>query len=85
MGSVLDAAGRRAEARPYYESALQQALNIQPDFQIWMVPSSNSALRHPMTLKTRIRDQYPSYSILVELLADIGRKVRAYEQRLRSI
>lgn len=38
MGSVLDAAGRRAEARPYYESALKQALTIQPDFQFGMVP-----------------------------------------------
>src|ERR1700752_1335288 len=37
---------------------------------------SNSALRQTITLcKTWIRDQYPSYSILVELRADIGRKV----------
>ncbi len=47
MGRVLDAAGRRAEARPYYESALQQALNIQPDFQIWMVPFLKQRLAAP--------------------------------------
>ena len=47
MGSVLDAAGRRAEARPYYESALQQALNIQPDFQKWMVPVLKQRLAAP--------------------------------------
>ena len=44
MGSVLDAVGRRAEARPYYESALQQALTIQPDFQRWLVPSLKQRL-----------------------------------------
>ncbi len=38
MGRVLDALGRRAEARPYYESALQQALTIQPLFQGGIVP-----------------------------------------------
>ena len=38
MGNVLDALGRRAEARPYYESALQQALTIQPLFQGGIVP-----------------------------------------------
>ena len=38
MGEVLDALGRRAEARQYYESALQQAQTIQPDFQRWLVP-----------------------------------------------
>ena len=44
MGTVLDAFGRRAEARPYYESALQQALTIQPDFQRWLVPSLKQRL-----------------------------------------
>jgi 4-amino-4-deoxy-L-arabinose transferase-like glycosyltransferase len=44
MGTVLDAFGRRAEARPYYESALQQALTIQPDFQLWLVPSLKQRL-----------------------------------------
>ena len=39
MGTVLDALSRRTEARPYYESALQQALTMQPDFQRWLVPS----------------------------------------------
>jgi len=39
MGKVLDALERRAEARPYYESALQQTLTIQPLFQgRWIVP-----------------------------------------------
>jgi len=33
MGTVLDTMGRRAEARPYYETALRQALTMQPDFQ----------------------------------------------------
>jgi len=33
MGNVLDAMGRRVEARPYYEHALRQALTVQPDFQ----------------------------------------------------
>jgi tetratricopeptide (TPR) repeat protein len=33
MGGVMDALGKRAEARPYYESALQLALTIQPEFQ----------------------------------------------------
>ncbi len=44
MGMVLDAFGRRSEARPYYESALQQALTIQPDFQRWLVPSLKQRL-----------------------------------------
>jgi hypothetical protein len=44
MGMVLDAFGRRAEARPYYESALQQALTIQPDFQRWLVLSLKQRL-----------------------------------------
>jgi len=39
MGTVLDALGRRAEARPYFESALQQTQTIQPNFQTWLVPS----------------------------------------------
>ena len=39
MGTVLDTMGRRAEARPYYETALQQALTIQPDFQSGLAPS----------------------------------------------
>jgi hypothetical protein len=33
MGSVLDALGRRGEARPYYAAALQLALTKQPAFQ----------------------------------------------------
>jgi tetratricopeptide (TPR) repeat protein len=44
MGQVLDSLGRQAEARPYYESALQQALTIQPDFQRWLVPSLKQRL-----------------------------------------
>ena len=55
MGSVLDAAGRRAEARPYYESALQQALNIQPDFQIWMVP----VLKQRLAASDDTKDAHP--------------------------
>jgi hypothetical protein len=44
MGTVLDALSRRTEARPYYESALQQALTMQPDFQRWLVPSLKQRL-----------------------------------------
>ena len=33
MGNVLDALGRREEARPYYATALQLALTEQPEFQ----------------------------------------------------
>jgi tetratricopeptide (TPR) repeat protein len=33
MGYVLDALGRREEARPYYVTALQLALTEQPEFQ----------------------------------------------------
>ena len=44
MGMVLDAFGRRTEARPYYESALQQALTILPDFQRGLVPSLRQRL-----------------------------------------
>jgi tetratricopeptide (TPR) repeat protein len=44
MGTVLDALSRRTEARPYYESALQQALTIQPDFQRGLVPSLKQRL-----------------------------------------
>ena len=33
MGSVLDALGRRGEARSYYGAALRQALTVQPEFQ----------------------------------------------------
>jgi hypothetical protein len=44
IGMVLDAFGRRAEARPYYESALEQALTIQPDFQSGLVPSLKQRL-----------------------------------------
>ena len=33
MGNVLDALGRREEARPYYATALQLALTKQPGFQ----------------------------------------------------
>ena len=33
MGNVLDALGRREEARPYYATALQLALTRQPEFQ----------------------------------------------------
>lgn len=29
---------RRVEARPYYETALRQALTIHPDFQAGLVP-----------------------------------------------
>ena len=38
MGSVLDTMGRRAEARPYYETALREALTIEPDFQSGLAP-----------------------------------------------
>jgi hypothetical protein len=44
MGTVLDALNRRTEARPYYESALQQALTVQPEFQLWLVPSLKQRL-----------------------------------------
>ena len=44
MGTVLDALGRRAEARPYFESALQQTQTIQPNFQTWLVPSLKQRL-----------------------------------------
>jgi Flp pilus assembly protein TadD len=44
MGTVLDALGRRTEARPYYESALHQALTTQPDFQVWLVSSLKQRL-----------------------------------------
>jgi hypothetical protein len=44
MGTVLDALSRRTDARPYYESALQQALTMQPDFQLWLVPSLKQRL-----------------------------------------
>jgi len=37
MGNVLDALGRREEARPYYAAALQLALTEQPGFQHWLV------------------------------------------------
>jgi hypothetical protein len=37
MGNVLDALGRREEARPYYATALQLALTKQPGFQHWLV------------------------------------------------
>ena len=33
MGRVLDELGRRQEARPYYATALKEALTVQPDFQ----------------------------------------------------
>jgi Flp pilus assembly protein TadD len=33
MGNVLDALGRREEARPYYATALQLGLTRQPAFQ----------------------------------------------------
>jgi Flp pilus assembly protein TadD len=33
MGDVLDALGRREEARPYYATALRLALTKQPEFQ----------------------------------------------------
>src|SRR6266576_2607876 len=44
MGTVLDALSRRTEARAYYESALQQALTMQPDFHRWLVPSLKQRL-----------------------------------------
>ena len=44
MGTVLDALSRRTEARSYYESALQQALTTQPDFQRGLVPSLKQRL-----------------------------------------
>jgi hypothetical protein len=50
MGSVLDAVGRRAEAR-HYESVLQQALNIQPDFQVSIVPFLKQRLAAPDNTK----------------------------------
>jgi hypothetical protein len=37
MGKVLDALGRREDARPYYATALQLALTKQPRFQHWLV------------------------------------------------
>ena len=37
MGKVLDALGRRKEARPYYATALQLALTKQPRFQDFLV------------------------------------------------
>jgi hypothetical protein len=33
MGNVLDALGRREEARSYYATALRLALTKQPEFQ----------------------------------------------------
>jgi len=39
MGSVLDALGRRDEARLYDEKALQIALGMHPGFQKYLVPS----------------------------------------------
>jgi len=33
IGNVLDALGRREEARPYYAAALRLALTKQPEFQ----------------------------------------------------
>src|SRR4029077_7091879 len=44
MGTVLDALSRRTEARPYYESALRQALTMQSDFQRGLVPSLKQRL-----------------------------------------
>jgi len=38
MGTVLDALGRRDEARSYYAAALQQALATRPDFQRSLIP-----------------------------------------------
>jgi Dolichyl-phosphate-mannose-protein mannosyltransferase len=38
MGSVLDALGRREEARPYYATALRLALAERPEFQRSLVP-----------------------------------------------
>lgn len=39
MGRVLDALGKHDEARPYYATALKQALTIQPEFQRGLVRS----------------------------------------------
>jgi dolichyl-phosphate-mannose-protein mannosyltransferase len=44
MGKVLDALGRREEARPYYATALQLALTKQPGFQHWLVAALNQRL-----------------------------------------
>jgi len=45
MGNVLDAMDRRVEARPYYETALRQALTVQPDFQGGLASFSSGDLR----------------------------------------
>jgi Tfp pilus assembly protein PilF len=47
MGRVLDALGRREEARPYYAAALQQALTTQPDFQRSLVAPIEQRLALP--------------------------------------
>lgn len=44
MGSVLDALGRREEARLYDEKALQIALGTHPGFQKYLVPSLKKRL-----------------------------------------
>jgi hypothetical protein len=44
MGNVLDALGRREEARPYYATALQLALTKQPGFQHSLVASLKQRL-----------------------------------------
>jgi tetratricopeptide (TPR) repeat protein len=54
MGRVLDALGRREEARPYYATALQSARNVQPDFQRSLVaPLEQRLVAEPGTANTR--------------------------------
>ena len=47
MGTVLDAMDRRAEARPFFETALQQSLTVQPDFQSGLGPFLKRRLAAP--------------------------------------
>jgi 4-amino-4-deoxy-L-arabinose transferase-like glycosyltransferase len=44
LGRVLDAAGRRDEARPYYEKALMLAQTVEPAFQAGLVPALETRL-----------------------------------------
>ena len=45
MARVLDAAGQRAEARPYYEKALALAKTVEPEFQEGWVSGLENRLR----------------------------------------
>jgi len=58
----LRAPADEQERRPYYESALQQALTMQPDFQRWLVPSLKQRLAGQTITRARrfIRDQFPT-------------------------